>query len=104
MNPRTIHHDQTELLFDHIPMLADLIQSVGKGQAWHWNYQGLVGVLTPEVLSNGLDIYLAYKKQRNRREPIPRHVGRFFWAQTIPLQIADNLPKSGTAGESRPNN
>lgn len=110
-NKRIITWDDTELPFAISPSIAvptinHLRMDVNRGDMWwSWSYKGLIGYLSPSVLSNALYIWDATKQNRHRREPVPNHVGRFFWAQTVSLKEAqesiDANPGDGSATGSK---
>lgn len=108
MKPRIIHNDKDELRFDtNIFRLALLRKDVKEGNPWHWDYQGLVGVLRVEVLRNALDIYDAYIQHRHRRESVPKSVGVFLWGQTVSVEEAqkpldtDGPAEAASGGEPK---
>lgn len=100
MNPLIVSHDSDTLPFDRLGTLLAVARSVRHKQSWHWNNKGLVGVLTPEVMGNALDIFTAYIRQKHRRVAIPNHAGRFFWGQTVPLKHADQSLQPGPTDEA----
>jgi len=112
---RHVDWPDIEMPFDDPPSTAlpteeDLEALVAAGGAIHWCYHGLVRVLLPATIADALDTYRAYKQQRHRRVPVPPHVGKFLWAQTVSMgeaAIADALakkpdqpPQAGPADEA----
>lgn len=101
MNHRTLRCDKDELRFDglgNVFRLALLRVDVKAERPWHWDYQGLVGVLTVPVLRNALEVYDAYIRHRHRRESVPKSVGVFLWGQTVSVdEVQKPLDPDGPA-------
>lgn len=83
------------------PNIIGLRVAVERGYWWLWNYHGLIGVLTPAVLANALEVYDNARK-KHRREPMPLHAGKFLWRQTISVEDAQKLLKAESGGEGSP--
>lgn len=83
MSHRIISCDLSELHFASEPRLSQLILDVASGREWWWDHNGLIGILTVPILHNALITYKSYKENRHQREPVPEHVGKFVWGQTI---------------------
>lgn len=111
-----VYWDDVELPFSDTPSTAlpraDTIDGLAAaGEELHWVYKGLVGVLTPEILRQEYDTFIALQQQRHRREPVPKRVGKFVWSQTVPLAEADRLrqlrqscPADQTTAGDKPRN
>jgi phosphotransferase system glucose/maltose/N-acetylglucosamine-specific IIC component len=80
-----IDHPEVELPFEKV---ADLEALAAAGGEIHWCYHGLVRVLLPGTIQDALQTYQAYKQQRHRRVPMPSHVGKFLWSQTVSMSEA----------------
>jgi len=64
---------------------------VEKGLGVVWRYKGLIGYLIPAIVKQEYNTYHALQQQRHRREPMPKHVGKFLWSQTVTLAEAIRL-------------
>jgi hypothetical protein len=112
-----IDHPDVELPFEKV---ADLEALAAAGGVIHWCYHGLVRVLLPGTIQDALETEQAYKQQRHRRVPMPSHVGKFLWSQTVSIPeaiIAETMrrlsekadqplqagPADEAAGTSEPN-
>lgn len=100
MIPRVLYCDISEMRFDNHQDLHILLTDSHDGRVWHWNHKGMVGVLTLPVMRNAIAAWDAWHQSKNRRESIPKHVGRFFWGQTVSVQEAEKLAETGPSPET----
>lgn len=85
MNHNVVDCDSGELVFKDNPRLLERLRAdVFKGRDWLWHYKGMCGMLHNAVLTTALEAYDDHQMKQDRREPIPEHVGKFFWGQTVP--------------------
>ncbi len=107
---RIVDWDDVELPFNDppstkVPRLAHLRVDVQQGDTWWaWYYKGLVGYISPAVLANALATYDSHQQNRHRREPVPSHVGKILWGQTLSRQDAEKSLRHGTAEKPTPGN
>ena len=66
-----------------IPTIDQMREDIVRGVVWKWNYKGIDGYITPDMLSNALQVYDSMQQGRYRRERIPAHVGVLLWRQTL---------------------
>lgn len=100
--PRIVRCDDEELRFDDGFLTpATLLIDVAMRTPWHWDHNGMVRKLPFAVMRNGIDVYLSYIRQRNRRVAVPRHAGRFTWDQTVPLEQPDQVADLGDSEAAR---
>jgi len=83
-----------------VPSLGHLRADVEYGRAWEWNYRGIRAILSVETLANALQLLDDWNKNRHRREPMPDHVGRFFWSQTSAAEQAKQPLNTRTSGDT----
>lgn len=100
--PRVVNCDGDELPFarSFLYRLVWLIVDVGHKREWHWCHHGLMHVIPLPVMRNALAEYFDFLRQKQGREPMPRHVGKFLWGQTI--SVADHLKQVNESPHARP--
>lgn len=102
---RHISWDDVELPFGDppstsLPSVETLRRDLEVGRIWVWDYKGLKQFIPREVMSNALQDWDDWQMNKHRREPVPNHVGRFFWAQTSTAKDAEKPLDASTRGDA----